>query len=52
MLLKGEIILVPSLNGQEVFKITLWFSEGVRMRAEQFVGSLEECRNFIKEKCK
>ena len=52
MLIRGEIILIPSVAGQEVFKVTLWLQEGYLVTTEMHTGTLEDCRQWIKEKCK
>ena len=52
MLIRGEIILIPSVADQEVFKVTLWFQEGYLVRSEMHTGTLEDCKQWIREKCK
>lgn len=48
-LIKGEIVR-GAYEG--VFRVTLYFQEGVMLNSQDFVGTLEECRQFIREALK
>lgn len=49
MLIKAEIVR-GAYEG--IFRVTLHFQEGFGVRLQDFVGTLEECRQFIRETLK